>query len=69
MTNKPSGWSRERAEELRTAMSDAELEALKVRGRDDPASLSLDEVGVLFLASREQIRAIETAADRKRKGQ
>ena len=40
-------------------MSGAEIDALMQRSQNDPRSLSIDEVGVLFLVTRERIRAIE----------
>jgi len=43
-------------------MSDADVEALKARSEADPDSLSMDELGVLFLVTRERIRAIEARA-------
>jgi DNA-directed RNA polymerase sigma subunit (sigma70/sigma32) len=43
-------------------MTDAEIEALRARALIDPQSLTLDESGVLFLVTREQIRAIEAKA-------
>jgi DNA-directed RNA polymerase sigma subunit (sigma70/sigma32) len=49
-------WDRERSEKLRATMSAADIDALMQR---DPTSLSIDEVGVLFLVTRDRIRAIE----------
>ena len=40
-------------------MTDAEIEALFERSRRDLDSLSIDEVGVLFLITRDRIRLIE----------
>ena len=57
-----SGWDRQRSEQLRATLSDAEIEALAKRAKSDPKSISLDELGVLFLVSRDRIRAIETKA-------
>jgi DNA-directed RNA polymerase sigma subunit (sigma70/sigma32) len=52
-------WDLRRIEQLRASLTDAELVALKSKGQSNPASLSLDEVGVLFLVTRERIREIE----------
>ena len=52
-------WDKERSEKLRATMSAAEIDALLQRSQSDPKSLSIDEVGVLFLVTRERIRAIE----------
>jgi len=57
-----SGWDRKRSERLRASMSDEEVAALTERYERDPASLSLDEDGVLYLVTRERIRAIEDKA-------
>ena len=46
-------------------MSDADIEALTARSEADPDSLSMDELGVLFLVTRERIRAIEARATGK----
>ena len=56
------GWDRERSERLRSKLTDADLDDLKRRAEADPASLSLDEVGVLFLVTRDRIREIERKA-------
>jgi ATP-dependent Clp protease ATP-binding subunit ClpA len=53
------GWDREQSEKLRATMSVADIEVLMQRSQRDPKSLSIDEVGVLFLVTRERIRAIE----------
>jgi len=55
-------WDVKRSEQLRASMSDAELSALMARSNADPRSLTLDEVGVLFLVTRDRIRAIEAKA-------
>ena len=55
-------WDLKRSEQLRAKMSEAELLALQARSDADPGSLTLDEVGVLFLVTRERIRAIEAKA-------
>jgi hypothetical protein len=53
------GWDRERSEKLRATMSEADIDALMRGSQRDPASLSIDEVGVLFLVTRDRILAIE----------
>jgi len=55
-------WDLRRSEKLRATMSDAEIAALQARSENDLQSLTLDEVGVLFLITRERIRAIEAKA-------
>ncbi len=55
-------WNLERAEELRAAMSDAEIEALRLREQKDPKSLTIDEVGVLYVVTRERIHDLEQHA-------
>lgn len=62
MNENGPGWDRQRSEQLRAALSDAEIEALAERAEADPSSLTLDEVGVLFLVTRDRIRAIERRA-------
>ena len=57
-----TNWDRKRSEKLRASMSDEEIVALTARSERDPQSLSLDEVGVLYLVTRERIRAIEAKA-------
>ena len=59
--DKPN-WDLKRSEQLRAKLSEAELLALLARSDVDPRSLSLDEVGVLFLVTRDRIRAIEAKA-------
>jgi DNA-directed RNA polymerase sigma subunit (sigma70/sigma32) len=59
--NRP-GWDRQRSEQLRATLSDTEIQALAKRAESDPTSLTLDEVGVLFLVTRDRIRAIEGRA-------
>jgi hypothetical protein len=46
------GWDRKRSENLRASMTDAEIEALFERSRRDLDSLSIDQVGVLFLITQ-----------------
>ena len=53
------GWDREHSEKLRATMSVLDIEALIQRSESDPTSLSVDEVGVLFLVARDRIRLIE----------
>jgi DNA-directed RNA polymerase sigma subunit (sigma70/sigma32) len=52
-------WDMISAERLRASMSADEVTALKSKGQVNPASLTLDEVGVLILVTRERIREIE----------
>ena len=59
MSTNQRGWDRKRSEKLRAAMTDAEIEALFERSKSDLDSLSIDEVGVLFLINRDRIRLIE----------
>jgi DNA-directed RNA polymerase sigma subunit (sigma70/sigma32) len=59
MGNNERGWDRERSERLRATMSASDIDALMERSKRDPKSLSIDEVGILFLVTRERIRAIE----------
>ena len=62
MNDSRLGWDRQRSEQLRATLSDVEIQALAKRAESDPGSLSLDEVGVLFLVTRDRIRAIEGRA-------
>jgi DNA-directed RNA polymerase sigma subunit (sigma70/sigma32) len=48
-------------------MTDAEIDALRARSETDLNSLSLDEVGVLFLVTRDRIRLMEGTARKKRR--
>lgn len=57
MNDNRSAWDRQRSEQLRATLSDAEIEVLTKRAKSDPKSISLDELGVLFLVARERIRA------------
>ena len=50
------------AQKCRAAMSDAEIELLRKRQESDPTSLSMDEVGVLYIVTRERIRSFERKA-------
>jgi DNA-directed RNA polymerase sigma subunit (sigma70/sigma32) len=64
MTARGIGWDRQRSEQLRATLSEAEIDALTKRAESNPESLTLDEVGVLFLVTRDRIRAIEEKARR-----
>lgn len=66
MTEKRNKWDTVRLERLRAGMTSAEIEALRARSESDPSSLTLDEVGVLFLETRARIRTIEAKARKKR---
>ena len=62
MTDSGHGWDRHRSEQLRATLSEAQIDALAKRAESKPESLTLDEVGVLFLVTRDRIRAIEEKA-------
>jgi DNA-directed RNA polymerase sigma subunit (sigma70/sigma32) len=47
-------------------MTRAEIDALQARSKTDLDSLTLDDVGVLFLETRDRIRTIEATARKKR---
>lgn len=66
MSDEGKVWDMRRIQQLRSSMSDADVSTLKSKGQSNPASLTLDEVGVLFLIARERIREIE--ADARSKG-
>jgi DNA-directed RNA polymerase sigma subunit (sigma70/sigma32) len=68
MTDDSRKWDVVRAEQLRATLTAQEIAALRVRSDADPTSLSLDEVGVLFLETRDHIRSIEAAARKKQGG-
>jgi DNA-directed RNA polymerase sigma subunit (sigma70/sigma32) len=59
MSDNRPGWDRQRSEQLRATLIDAEIQALAKRAESDPRSPTLNEVGVLFLVTRDRIRAIE----------
>jgi len=59
-------WDRRRLELLHASMTRADIDLLRARSDAAPDSLTLDEVGVLFLETRDRIRAIEAAARRSR---
>jgi hypothetical protein len=67
MTRKSPTWDRARLEKLRATMTDAEIDALRTRSETDLNSLTLDEVGVLFLVTRDRIRLMEATARKKRR--
>ena len=50
---------KKRLAELLEAMSQADRERLEARAKAGPKTLTMDEVGILFLMTREKIRAIE----------
>ena len=50
---------RKRLEQLRSTLCDAEIEALAKRAKADSKSLTLDEVGILFLVTKDRVRATE----------
>ena len=68
MTDNGKAWDMRSAEHLRSRMTEEAIASLKSRGQLDPASLTLDEVGVLFLITRERIREIERAARNEGEG-
>ena len=55
MNDNGSGWDRRRSEKLRATLSEAEIDALAKRAESDPRSLTLDDVGVLFLGKHSAI--------------
>jgi DNA-directed RNA polymerase sigma subunit (sigma70/sigma32) len=67
MTGKGPTWDRVRIEKLRAKMTDAEIDALRARSATDLNSLTLDEVGVLFLVTRDRLRLIEATAQMRRR--
>jgi DNA-directed RNA polymerase sigma subunit (sigma70/sigma32) len=69
MTRKPYKWDRVRLETLRATMTSAQIDALQARPMTDLDSLTLDEVGVLFLETRDRIRTIEAKAGKRRGGE
>jgi DNA-directed RNA polymerase sigma subunit (sigma70/sigma32) len=64
MSDNGRGWDRRHSEQLRASMSDADIDTLKRRAESDPQSLTIDEVGVLFLVTRDRIRAFEQRGKR-----
>lgn len=68
MSDNAPGRDRQRSEQLRATLSEADIKALAKRAKSDPRSLTLDELGVLFLVSRDRIRAIEAKARRNAPG-
>jgi DNA-directed RNA polymerase sigma subunit (sigma70/sigma32) len=61
-------WDKKRCEALREQMSAAQIAALLERSRADSAQLTLDEVGVLFIVTRDRIRELEAQARGKAGG-
>ncbi len=55
-----------RLSKLREAMTDADLRSIEVRFKADRKSLSEDEVGVLYIWTREKIREFEEWAAQRR---
>ena len=53
---------KERLSRLLEEMSPADRERLEARAKAGSKDLTLDEVGILFLITREKIRAIEKKA-------
>ena len=68
MSGDGKAWDMRRIELLRSSMSDSEIAVLKSKEQQDPASLTFDEVGVLFLVTRDRIRELERMAGRKGEG-
>jgi hypothetical protein len=66
MTTKGYEWDRARLEKLRATMTRAEIDALQARSKADLDSLTLDDVGLLFLETRDRIRTIEAKSRKKR---
>jgi DNA-directed RNA polymerase sigma subunit (sigma70/sigma32) len=56
----------ERRRQLRQSMTAQELEALRLRFDREPNALSPDEVAVLYLSTKDRIRALEAKAQRNR---
>jgi DNA-directed RNA polymerase sigma subunit (sigma70/sigma32) len=59
----------ERLSKLRNEMSDVDLKRLEARSKADSKSLTLDEVGILFIWTRERIRAFEKKARGESEGE
>jgi hypothetical protein len=55
----------DRLKKLRDAMSQEQLEALRVRFETNPDSVSVDEVRILYMVTREKIQVFEAKARRK----
>ena len=62
MSENGKAWEMRRVEQLRSHMTEEAISLLKSKGQSDPASLTLDEVGILFLVTRERIRELERAS-------
>jgi DNA-directed RNA polymerase sigma subunit (sigma70/sigma32) len=66
MDNSEEPLDSERLRQLRQSMTVEDIAALRRRFDRDPNGLSKDEVAVLYLVTREKIRAFERKAQRKR---
>jgi DNA-directed RNA polymerase sigma subunit (sigma70/sigma32) len=55
----------DRLRELRDEMSQEQLEGLRVRFETNPDSVSVDEVRILYMVTREKIQVFEAKARRK----
>jgi DNA-directed RNA polymerase sigma subunit (sigma70/sigma32) len=66
MTSQNDDFETQRFQKLRDAMSADDIQALRARFKQNPNSLSADEVGVLYVVTRKRIRAFETKARRKK---
>ena len=66
MDNSDEPLDSERLKQLRESMTAEEIAALRRRFDRDPNGLSKDEVAVLYLVTKEKIRAFEVKAQRKR---
>jgi DNA-directed RNA polymerase sigma subunit (sigma70/sigma32) len=62
MTHDGRKFDEERLSKLLEGMSQADRERLEARSMADSKSITLDEVGILFLITREKIRAFEKRA-------
>ena len=62
MTHDGRKFDEERLSKLLEGMSQVERERLEARSKADSKYLTLDEVGILFLMTREKIRAFEKKA-------
>ena len=62
MTQNDEKWDMARVQALREKLSDSEIEALRAKEAAAPGSLTLDEMSVLYLVTRERIKAMEREA-------
>ena len=62
-------WDKKRCEALREQMSAEQIAALLERSRADSSQLTFDEVGVLFIVTRDRIRELEVQARGKTGGE